>query len=245
MALQKWHQAVFFDVDDTMYDHLEPTRGALQHVLGLDGSFPYEAAYHRIRYYSDKLSAEGRLLHRAPDKLELEDMRIRRFMLAMQEFGSELTWEEAARVQAEYLDRQYRITPFAGAKELMRDLADAGVLVGLITNGPEEHQLHKIRALALQSHVPPEHIFISGAVGFAKPDPRIFAAVNERTGTTADICWYVGDSWRNDVVGASLAGWKVLWFNHRQTAPETTEHSPYGTAVSYGELRALLLPAEE
>ncbi|MFB5266925.1 HAD family hydrolase [Paenibacillus enshidis] len=242
MISKKWHQAVFFDVDDTMYDHLQPTRGALQHVMGLDDSFPYEAAYHRIRYYSDKLAAEGGLLHRAPGTSELEEMRIRRFILAMREFGSELSWEQAARLQAEYLDRQYRITPFIGAPELMKDLADAGVLVGLITNGPEEHQLQKIRALALESHVAPEHVFISGAVGYAKPDPRIFTAVNERTGTTADVCWYVGDSWRNDVVGASLAGWKVLWFNHRQTEPETTEHSPYGTAASYEELREMLLP---
>ncbi|MFB5760139.1 hypothetical protein [Paenibacillus medicaginis] len=41
MISKKWHQAVFFDVDDTMYDHLQPTRGALQHVMELDDSFPY------------------------------------------------------------------------------------------------------------------------------------------------------------------------------------------------------------
>lgn len=55
-------EGYFFDVDDTMYDHLHPTRDALRTVLGLSERFPFEKAYHRIRYYSDVLSAKGGLL---------------------------------------------------------------------------------------------------------------------------------------------------------------------------------------
>lgn len=32
-------KTIFFDVDDTLYDHLQPLRGALQDVLGLPDNF--------------------------------------------------------------------------------------------------------------------------------------------------------------------------------------------------------------
>ncbi|MCP3795544.1 MULTISPECIES: HAD family hydrolase [Paenibacillus] len=240
MNLQK--KAVFFDVDDTMYDHLHPTRDALRTVLGLSERFPYEKAYHRIRYYSDVLSAKGGLLEGKAGPDELDEMREGRFILALQEFGVEITREQAVHVQQEYLDRQYQIEPFEGATSLINDLSSAGFLVGLITNGLEEHQMSKIKAMALENHVAVEHIFVSGTVGYAKPDPRIFEVVNERTGTLAEHCCYIGDSWRNDVAGAIAANWQVIWFNHRNAPPETDVLGDYKTAASYAELRRLLLP---
>ncbi|ALP38955.1 HAD family hydrolase [Paenibacillus sp. IHB B 3084] len=235
-------KAVFFDVDDTMYDHLHPTRDALRTVLGLSERFPYEEAYHRIRYYSDVLSAKGGLLEGKAGPDELEDMREGRFVLALQEFGVNITREQAVDIQKEYLDRQYRIEPFEGATSLMDELSSAGYLVGLITNGLEDHQMSKIRAMALENHIAAEHIFVSGTVGYAKPDPRIFEVVNERTGTLAEHCCYIGDSWRNDVAGAVGANWRVIWFNHRKAAPESEVAGAYETVASYSELKKLLLP---
>ncbi|MCV9949124.1 HAD family hydrolase [Paenibacillus sp. BT-177] len=240
MNLQK--KAVFFDVDDTMYDHLHPTRDALRTVLGLSERFPYQEVYHRIRYYSDLLSAKGGLLEGKAGQDELDDMREGRFILALQEFGVAITREQAVHVQQEYLDRQYRIESFEGATSLIDELSSAGYLVGLITNGLEEHQMSKIKAMTLENHVAAEHIFVSGTVGYAKPDRRIFEIVNERTGTLAEHCCYIGDSWRNDVAGAIAANWRVIWFNHRNAIPESDVSGAYETAASYAELRRLLLP---
>ncbi|SPY20432.1 uncharacterized HAD-hydrolase [Paenibacillus polymyxa] len=240
MNLQK--KAVFFDVDDTMYDHLHPTRDTLRTVLGLSERFPYEEVYHRIRYYSDLLSAKGGLLEGKAGQEELDEMREGRFILALQEFGVDITREQAVHVQQEYLDRQYRIESFEGATSLIDELSSAGYVVGLITNGLEEHQMSKIKAMTLENHVAAEHIFVSGTVGYAKPDPRIFQIVNERTGTLAEHCCYIGDSWRNDVAGAIAANWQVIWFNHRNAFPESDVSGAYKTAASYTELRKLLLP---
>ena len=35
-------RAVFFDVDDTLYDHLEPLRQALDRLISPTDGFPYE-----------------------------------------------------------------------------------------------------------------------------------------------------------------------------------------------------------
>lgn len=231
---------VFFDVDDTLYDHLTPFRKAVESVAGRNDSFPYEAAYHRMRYYSDILSLEMGGAGKMEEGQSTEMMRRRRFQLSLAEFGLPLSDKESADMQAAYIGCQFDIELFAGARELLAELTRSGYTVGLITNGAAEHQLRKIKAMELDALIPPERQFVSGKVGIDKPDRRLFEYVNERTGTKPDACVYIGDSWRNDVVGALEAGWRVIWFNHRGAQPES-DHAPHHTASSYGELAKLLL----
>ncbi|WP_246061609.1 HAD family hydrolase [Paenibacillus oralis] len=230
--------AVFFDLDDTIYDHLLPFRDALQAVLNTGDDFPYEPAYHRMRFYSDHLSAlaGGTPTHGRA----LEDMRTERFIRSLAEFGVTLTREQAAAVQSAYLDRQFRIRPFDGAFELIGKLKSSKTLVGLITNGPPEHQWRKIRALELDRLVSPGLIYISGAVGITKPDRKLFDHVAAEAGLAPEQCSYVGDSWRNDVVGAAGAGWRTIWFNHRRAKPESA-FRPHEQAFSYADINRLLL----
>ncbi|RUT30548.1 HAD family hydrolase [Paenibacillus zeisoli] len=231
------NKAVFFDVDDTLYDHLSPLRSALMEVLGLPEDFPYERAYYLFRYYSDLLSDEEGL-SAVPDKSKMERMRTRRFILSLAELGVHVTEEQAGRLQAAYLRGQFEIRPFEGAVTLIRRLSEAGYVVGLITNGPKEHQMSKILAMEMEKLVPLSHIFVSGAVGIAKPDPRLFTHVNASTGTLAADCHYIGDSWRNDVVGSLGAGWTSIWFNHRGAKPES-DHTPHYIVSTFEEIGTL------
>lgn len=231
---------VFFDVDDTLYDHLDPLRYALQQELVLEDHFPYEAVYHRVRYYSDLLTEQNRDVNTEHGNDVLEEMRSRRYILALEEFGISINPDQAANIQAQYLGRQFEIEPFDGVIELMKQLQDNGVVVGLITNGPLEHQMAKIRSLSLENIIAADHIFVSGGVGIDKPDARLFEHVNRVTGTTADRSYYIGDSWRNDVMGAFNAGWTMIWFNHRHIQPES-EHVPQYTVDCYEEISRILI----
>ena len=232
-------KAVFFDVDDTLYDHLSPLREALQETVGLADEMPYEDIYYRFRYYSDLLSEEKNL-SAVPEEEALADMRRRRFMLALAEFGVFLNEIEAEAAQTAYVNRQFQIQPFPGAMELMETLTHSGVKVGLITNGPAEHQQKKLKALQVERYIPENLIFVSGGVGYAKPDVRLFEHVNAITETSPEHSYHVGDSWRNDVVGAIKAGWTVLWFNHRNADAES-EHRPHFTVHHYQEIADILL----
>ncbi|QHT58991.1 HAD family hydrolase [Paenibacillus lycopersici] len=236
-------RAVFFDVDDTLYDHLIPFRKAVERTAGplaALGGFPFEAAYHRLRYHSDMLSLELGGAGAMESGAATGYMRMRRFQLTLAEFGIPLTEAQAEAMQAAYIGCQYEITMFEGARELLAKLAGEGWIVGLITNGAPNHQQCKIDAMRLDELVPPERRFISGALGWDKPDPRLFRHVNEATGTTPADSVYVGDSWRNDVIGALEAGWRVIWFNHRRAARESG-HEPTHEAGNYAELARLLL----
>lgn len=233
-------QAVFFDVDDTVYDHLTPFRHAVQSWTAHMPQFPYEAAYHQMRYYSDLLSHELGGAGKMEEGASTDLMRRRRFQLALQHFSIQLTGQEAERVQQAYLECQFDIQCFAGMKELMIELQQRGQLVGLLTNGAAEHQWRKIHALGLEQLIDRQYIFVSGAHGIDKPDPKIFQLINEQTGTTQEQCTYIGDSWRNDIIGARRAGWKAIWFNHRKQQ-RADDGELFGEAKTVAELRACLL----
>ncbi|OUS78657.1 HAD family hydrolase [Paenibacillus sp. MY03] len=240
MGSATMHTTVFFDVDDTLYDHLLPFRKAIQGLTSDRPDFPFEEAYHRLRYYSDKLSLELGGAGAMEAGAATEGMRRRRFQLTLAEFGIQLSDEEAAEVQAAYIGCQYDIEMFPGSRELLAKLAASGIAVGLITNGAGNHQRRKIEAMRLEEFVSPERIFISGETGWDKPDIRLFRHINAATGTTPEQCVYVGDSWRNDVVGALGAGWTVVWFNYRGAQPESDDQ-PHHIVADYKELADLLM----
>src|SRR5690606_7065201 len=63
-------------------------------------------------------------------------------------------------------------------------------------------------------------------VGFAKPDPRMFAAACEAAGAPPARCLHVGDDWHLDIVPARAAGMHVAWvrrpeFAHRPVPEES------------------------
>lgn len=236
-------RAVFFDVDDTLYDHLLPFRKAVEQVAGPLhelADFPFEEAYHLLRYHSDMLSLELGGAGAMEAGAATDYMRMRRFQLTLGEFGIALDDEQAGAMQAAYIGCQYDIAMFEGARELLEALVQEGWIVGLITNGAPLHQRKKIDAMQLDGLIPRELQIVSGALGWDKPDARVFRHANMLTGTLARESIYVGDSWRNDVVGAMAAGWRVVWFNHRGAKRES-EHEPTHEVSGYAELRALLL----
>ncbi|WP_168123226.1 HAD family hydrolase [Paenibacillus sp. HB172176] len=228
-------QAIFFDMDDTLYDHLLPFRRAIQAWTAGIGDFPYQEAYHRMRYYSDKLSEELGGAGAMGQGAAAEAMRWRRFQLTLADFGIKLKEDAAKAAQASYLACQFDIAMFDGMKELILKLQHEGHITGLITNGESSHQRMKIAAMQLEAFMGKELLFISGEAGWDKPDPRFFRAVNEATGTSAENCLYIGDSWRNDVIGGLNAGWSVIWFNHREAAPGTG-HAPHYEATNVAQL---------
>ena len=88
--------------------------------------------------------------------------------------------------------------------------------LGIITNGPTDHQTKKLNQLQLANWIPSQHMIVSQATGFQKPEKEIFQLAEERFNLTAEETLYVGDNYDNDVLGAKRAGWQALWFNHRE-----------------------------
>jgi len=233
-------QAIFFDVDDTLYDHLTPFRQAIMPWTKENAKFPYEQAYLLMRYYSDKLSLELGGAGQMELGAATEQMRRQRFQYTLADYHIAVTEIEAEAIQQAYLSCQFEIEPFPNMMELILEIKALGHQVGIITNGAEAHQWKKIKALKLEQYIPLDWIFVSGSYDWDKPDRQLFQFVNSRTKTLAEHCTFIGDSWRNDIVGALSSDWKAIWFNHRNQQTGT-DVVPTAIVTNLTDLRSELL----
>jgi len=214
-------QAIFFDLDDTLHDHHAPfKRAILPLVNGTQKQLETVAMYKTFRYYSDVLWKEY-----DGGKIPLGQLRIERILRTLKDYGVEVTEQKASQFQQSYEQELELLTLFPEVPMLLKALKKLGIEVGLITNGPTEHQRRKIQQLGLDEHFLENHIFISDQVGRAKPNSHIFEVAAREINLPPEELLYVGDSWENDVVGPMNAGWNAVWFNHREKQP-ITGHKP-------------------
>ena len=224
-------QAVFFDLDNTLYSYDEAhcaafraLTGWAQENLGLEpGRFESlhreanrilkarcgggSATHNRLIRYQILLEGLGLPLRHAPDMAAL--------------YWSTLL--EAAR-------------PFPGTREGLALLRKQGYTVGVGTNMTADRQFEKLEKLGLIELV--DFLVTSEEAGAEKPDARLFALCAEKARCPASDCVYVGDSLESDILGALQSGMRAVWF-----CPQPrTEAAPAGVPriASLTELPALL-----
>jgi HAD superfamily hydrolase (TIGR01549 family) len=214
-------QAVFFDLDDTLYDQLRPFLQAMDIIFpDISGKIPLQDLFKRTRYYSDLLWNDY-----STGQISVQDVRIKRMVYALKEYGIELDPEMASCFQEEYSHQLNSIRLFDEVLPLFHTLEDKGYKIGIITNGPVQHQTEKLKQLGLLSMIPKPLRIISDEIGIAKPNSAIFHEARYRIGLPARNLLYVGDSWVNDVAAAIEAGWFAVWFNKRARKPQSS-HKP-------------------
>lgn len=210
---EKRMTAILFDIDDTLYDQVTPFGQALAqtfpHMTGITAAALFKA---RSRHSEDSFR---RVL---AGEMTMEEMYYYRIRMAFAEFQIAVAEEEAMAFQRAYEDCQEHLTLPQTMERLLAWCRERQVVLGIISNGPADHQRAKTETLGMGRFISPEHIIISGEEGVVKPDIRIFRIAEKRLGLdpgTTDI-WYVGDSFENDIMGAKQAGWKAIWLNRRR-----------------------------
>lgn len=109
-------------------------------------------------------------------------------------------------------DRRYEESlrgPIPATVEILRELKATGYPLYALSNWPAE-KFRQVR------HKFPffewfDDLLISGEVGLAKPDPRIFTLLLERIGRPARECIYIDDSAANVAVAQSLGFEPILF----------------------------------
>jgi HAD superfamily hydrolase (TIGR01662 family) len=203
-------KAVFFDLDDTLFDHRYASRRALEAM--------------RERYQQ--------LAHVDPSELEFANLEIlnavhldvlsgaigpdeareRRFGALFNRFGVSLTSEELRSVAAWYRQeycKHWRAVP--GGIELLKELKARGFTTGIVSNNLLEEQLQKLRICNLHEHL--DVLVISEEAGVSKPNARIYEIALERANAKAHETVMIGDAWENDIVGAQALGIRTIWYN--------------------------------
>ena len=97
--------------------------------------------------------------------------------------------------------------PIDRGRSLVRSAIDAGVTVALASNFDE-------RLLAIACVIEPlswvPHVFPSSEIGWRKPAPEFFRALEDRLGCRPEESLLVGDDPDLDVTAARRAGWQAV-----------------------------------
>lgn len=226
---------IIFDVDDTLYDQASSfKRTCLKMFPGIFTEQDLDKLYIVSRKYSDALFDR-----QVAGELTVREMHILRIQSACHEFGVGISVMEALEFQEAYVAEQQRITLFEEVEEMLTLLKARGKQLAVLTNGEEGHQSMKIRQLGLEKWIPSENIFISGAIGHAKPAEEAFRYIEEKLQLERERTVYIGDSFANDIVGAKSAGWHAVWMNHRRRTLPDQGYLPDKEVHSASELLQL------
>lgn len=116
---------------------------------------------------------------------------------------------EAARHYARPMRQGVSATP--GAVATLATLRERGYRIGLISNTiwPAELHLEDLEEIGLLPQI--EQLIFSGDLGVWKPSPQIFQHMLELLGVRADEAVFVGDSPREDILGAHGVGMRAVW----------------------------------
>ena len=220
-------KAVFFDMDDTLYD----TSG-------------FAAIARRAAVKS--------MVHNGLDCTE--DEGYEHLMTIIKDKGS--NYDKHFNILVEQVNGKadpliivngiitYHNTKFAMLKlepesfSILLYLKSQGYKVGLITNGKEIKQWEKLVRLGVYPFF--DDVVTSEAVGVAKPDAEIFNIAMERLGVTAGTSMMVGNKFDVDILGACNAGMQSMLINSTLTDNQKELLEEMGCTHSVREITSLI-----
>lgn len=225
------YQYAIFDLDDTILDFDAAEQVSLTRVLKNHGVTDLS---HAETFYQAYNQVVWQQIERGADRDQLLNQR---FTHVLGQLG--ITVNGAA-VQAEYdqlLGQGFQILP--GARDLLTRLKAANVTIIIGTNGIQGTQLKRIAGAHLNDLL--DHVFISEAVGYAKPDHHFFDAIfHHYPKMTTTNAIMVGDSVRSDITGAANVHLPNIWYNPNH-ATNIEPVLPTYTASNFTEVQQIIL----
>ncbi len=198
-------KALFFDIDDTLYSSTEfaanARRQAAQAMIRT-GLRVDEATL--IQELEEVISEFGSNDDKHFDKL------IQRLPKEACPPGSRM-FIVGAGIIAYHQCKFRSFSAFEDALEVLRQLHEKGLALGIISAGVPVKQVEKILRLGLLQFFKYDHIFITEAVGIAKTNPKIYVQACRAVGASPQECGYVGDNPLVDIDVPHRIGMKTFF----------------------------------
>lgn len=105
-----------------------------------------------------------------------------------------------------------------GAVETVQALDDAGVYQGVVSDIDTREAESMLTEFSIRECF--DHLTTSEAVGYTKPDRRMFETALEKTSVPAEAGVMVGDRYDHDVAGASAVGLDGVAYGEDAAGPE-------------------------
>ena len=194
MGKQTKIKAVFFDIDDTLFDSTTLAKMARMNAVKamIESGLPLANVTQGYNLLMKIVNKYGSNYDKHFDKL-------------LEILGCE--WNPkiiAAGVVAYHDTKQAYLKPDPEVVPTLIALRDKGYKLGIISNGKSVKQWEKIIRLGLHHFF--DVVVISEEVGSEKPDTKIFEVALEKLNVEPYEAVYVGDNLETDILGANKAG---------------------------------------
>lgn len=223
-------KAVCLDIDDTLLDSQSAARSSLRELLGTDRAWP---VWERTtdRYYARFVTGQ----------MPFDVMCVERTRAFFAAFGEHIDYAEAQSRENQRMEAMQRAWGlFDDVLDSLDWMRASGLRLAAVTNAPGAYQRKKLAAVGLADAF--DAVVISGEIGVAKPDPRIFHAACDGLGLQPHEVAHVGDKLTTDARGAARAGLSGIWLNRdRIPAPRASAEDSVPTITSLEELPELLV----
>ena len=200
-------KAIIFDADDTIINHKECEKQALQYLFYRIGK-KYNNQYQNIfrpldwKLWDDAINKKS--------SIPAEKIPEYRFELFFKQIDIEYNnYKKANELFKEGFAKTSDLTE--NAYKIIKYLYDKGYKIYVITNGLVELQRPRIMNSKVANYI--SDIIVSEQVGVSKPNSKIFNILLEKTNLTFDEVVMVGDSLEKDIKGAHNANIKAIWYN--------------------------------
>jgi putative hydrolase of the HAD superfamily len=189
---------MFFDLDDTLVDDDISTKAGVDQ---LNLHYKNELPEDRHNKWDEALQIYYPAFLRA--EITVQALQISRIRHVLDQ--PELAEQEALAAFEYFMQHYVESTQlFPDALAVLKSLKAAGIRLGVISNGPDDMQQRKVKAIGLSDFF--DVIVTAERAGVGKPNSGIFELALEELGLAASDCCCVGDNLENDAIGAQAAG---------------------------------------
>ncbi|UOQ46401.1 HAD family hydrolase [Halobacillus salinarum] len=123
-----------------------------------------------------------------------------------------INWEELLKDYVFHFKQS--CVAFSNHLQVLEELKQQNLLIGMITNGKGQFQMDNIEMLQIDKYL--DTILISEWEGVKKPDPVIFKRAAEKLNVYPEECVFIGDHVDNDVKASQAVGMKAVWKRNAQ-----------------------------
>jgi putative hydrolase of the HAD superfamily len=199
-------QAVVFDVDGTLVDHLGAQRAGLEKLYAMLEEAQRVPVDEFVAIWRREADRYWELYQER--KITFIQQRLLRVKAVFDSLGEWATDERAMIVFRMYL------AEYEGSWKLYDDVLPcldslSAYRLAVISNGDSGQQRRKLERTGIASRF--DSVVISGDLGVYKPDPEIFERSLQELGVSAKEAIYVGDHLEADALGAREAGILGIW----------------------------------